>query len=432
MRKCFGALRRSTQVAIFFLLGSALLAGAAQAQGLTLSMQVGAALPVVVADNSPDDAAADLGVVAYLGPVGGFQVSVISGVSKPVTGTAAQPEMDLFASVLGGPNQLFTIKLTDTDFPGAFNGIGNLTSAIGGNQKGTTTTFQTYLDSSNTPFGISGPTVCTTGAQPATGTPFTSNAVSACPVNGLFSMTLVAAAVLGGSDELTFDYNVTYDVPQCGAIGDYVWHDLNHDGLQDPNEPGINGVTLLLKKNGTTLATTVTAPHMGKNGYYLFQGVCAGDYTVEVDASTVPAGFTPTTKDAGADDTIDNDSDGGPVFVTQPLDTTINLTIDFGFETQCTGTIGDFVWHDLNHDGIQDPGEPGIDGISVHLVEGNQTTVTGPNGYYQFGGLCAGTYTVEILVPPVGMTAQPGPPGPRHRRQQHEPDVHDPGRRQRV
>src|SRR6185503_15023510 len=102
-----------------------------------------------------------------------------------------------------------------------------------------------------------------------------------------------------------------------------------------------------------------------------------------------------------------NDSDGGPVFVTQPTDTTTNLTIDFGFETPCTGTIGDFVWQDLNQNGIQDAGEPGIDGVTVRLVEGNQTTVTGPNGYYQFGGLCAGTYTVEIVTPPAGM--QPSP-----------------------
>jgi hypothetical protein len=31
--------------------------------------------------------------------------------------------------------------------------------------------------------------------------------------------------------------------------------------------------------------------------------------------------------------------------------------------TSCTGAIGDFVWNDLNHDGIQDSGEPGIPNI---------------------------------------------------------------------
>ncbi|MBK7608862.1 MAG: hypothetical protein IPI18_17550 [Saprospiraceae bacterium] len=32
--------------------------------------------------------------------------------------------------------------------------------------------------------------------------------------------------------------------------------------------------------------------------------------------------------------------------------------------------IGNFVWHDLNANGIQDPGEPGISGVSVSLSGG--------------------------------------------------------------
>ena len=120
----------------------------------------------------------------------------------------------------------------------------------------------------------------------------------------------------------------------------------------------------------------------------------------------MPAGYVATLKDVGNDAT-DNDSDGNPVVVVLPMDGDSDQTIDFGFNSPCTGRIGDFVWNDLNRDGVQDPGEPGIAGIQVRLVEGNQLTTTDGNGFYQFTGLCAGTYHVEVVTPPAGLTPSP-------------------------
>jgi hypothetical protein len=37
----------------------------------------------------------------------------------------------------------------------------------------------------------------------------------------------------------------------------------------------------------------------------------------------------------------------------------------------CTGQIGDFVWFDANRNGIQDLGEPGINGVRVVLTDAN-------------------------------------------------------------
>jgi hypothetical protein len=36
---------------------------------------------------------------------------------------------------------------------------------------------------------------------------------------------------------------------------------------------------------------------------------------------------------------------------------------------KCFGTIGDFVWNDLNSNGIQDTGEPGLNGVTVNLYD---------------------------------------------------------------
>ena len=205
------------------------------------------------------------------------------------------------------------------------------------------------------------------------------------------------------AENVTSSINVQMKITAIcsGSIGDVVWHDQNHNGKQDPGEPGINGVTVRLLDPNTNavLATTVTAPSGLIGGTYQFTGLCAGDYKVVVDETTLPAGFTPTDSSAPGTDST-NDSNGSPALVTLALNNSSDQTIDFGYETPCTGSIGNFLWHDTNRNGIQDPGEPGIDGVTVKLKDsdGNQiaVTTTGPNGFYQFTGLCAGSYTVEV------------------------------------
>ena len=63
--------------------------------------------------------------------------------------------------------------------------------------------------------------------------------------------------------------------------------------------------------------------------------------------------------------------------------------------------FGNFVWEDLNYNGIQDPGEPGIDGVTVRLLDQNgnllTSTTTANGGYYSFPGLLPGKYMVAIV-----------------------------------
>jgi hypothetical protein len=68
------------------------------------------------------------------------------------------------------------------------------------------------------------------------------------------------------------------------------------------------------------------------------------------------------------------------------------------------GSIGDFVWWDIDKDGNQDGGsEPGIGGVTVFLYDNANgtgaaiaTTTTLASGYYVFPGLGTGTYSVKI------------------------------------
>ncbi len=100
------------------------------------------------------------------------------------------------------------------------------------------------------------------------------------------------------------------------SIGDFVWWDVNRNGLQDAGEDPIEGVVVvLLDSNGNEIATTTT----DGLGYYFFESLKPNtDYTV-VFTKPVDAEFT--TQNAG-DDTLDSDPDPatGEIAVTTPSD----------------------------------------------------------------------------------------------------------------
>ena len=68
----------------------------------------------------------------------------------------------------------------------------------------------------------------------------------------------------------------------------------------------------------------------------------------------------------------------------------------------CLADIGDFVWVDENADGIQNSGEPGIEGVTVSLYNSSDvlitSTTTDANGAYLFSSIGAGTYYIIFDV----------------------------------
>ncbi|VTS33643.1 Serine-aspartate repeat-containing protein D precursor [Streptococcus pseudoporcinus] len=109
------------------------------------------------------------------------------------------------------------------------------------------------------------------------------------------------------------------EVAKVHTIGDTVWEDTNHNGIQDPGEPGISGVTVTLTNPDGSTKTTST----DSNGHYGFTDLVDGDYTVTFET---PKGDKPTVANTG-DDT--KDSDGQVVKVTVAGND--NPTIDSGF-----------------------------------------------------------------------------------------------------
>ncbi|HDC3863086.1 TPA: fibrinogen-binding adhesin SdrG C-terminal domain-containing protein, partial [Staphylococcus aureus] len=171
-------------------------------------------------------------------------------------------------------------------------------------------------------------------------------------------------------------------------LGDYVWEDTNKDGKQDANEKGIKGVYVILKdSNGKELDRTTT----DENGKYQFTGLGNGTYSVEF---STPAGYTPTTANAGTDDAVDSDG----LTTTGVIKDADNMTLDSGFYKTPKYSLGDYVWYDSNKDGKQDSTEKGIKDVKVTLLnekgEVIGTTKTDENGKYRFDNLDSGKYKV--------------------------------------
>jgi len=215
----------------------------------------------------------------------------------------------------------------------------------------------------------------------------------------------VSAPISGGTLGLRGATAKFYNVadPATGSIGDFVWNDLNGNGVQDAGEPGLPGLTVTL--GGAASGTTVT----DANGGYQFNGLAAGSYTVTVGT---PGGYTASPSNQGGDP--DKDSNGSPASVTLATNSSVDNSVDFGFvpiPPPPSGQIGDYVWEDENGNGIQDASEPGLAGLTVTLTGPvNAVTTTDGNGGYLFSGLPAGSYTVCVATP-FGFTASPSNQG---------------------
>jgi hypothetical protein len=227
----------------------------------------------------------------------------------------------------------------------------------------------------------------------------TGKGTTATDSNASPSGTTPGALPSGGSD-LTVDFGYYKNV----TVGDFVWNDSNANGVQDSGEAGLNGVTLTLTgTNGAGVSVTDHATTSG-NGAYLFSEA-PGTYTVTVDASNFSgsgalAGYTVTPTLVGSNRAIDSNASPSGTSPGTLSGGASDLTVDFGYFKNVT--VGDFVWNDLNGNGVQDSGEPGIQGVTLTLTGTNglgqsvtDHATTGASGQYLFTE-APGTYTVTV------------------------------------
>jgi protocatechuate 3,4-dioxygenase beta subunit len=234
---------------------------------------------------------------------------------------------------------------------------------------------------------------------------------------GVYTYQVIVYTLATGCSDTSL---VTVTVEQClGSIGNRVWLDENKNGLQDPGETGVSGVTLSLYNNaGTIIATTIT----DGLGNYKFNNVPVNAGGINYQVSyTVPAQYVFTGNNMnGLGITDDNNSDPNTISgrtgdITLTSANPNIVYADAGLFYASPNRIGDFIWNDLNRNGIQDAGEPGIAGVTVSLYNSAglavRTTITDNNGYYKFDDVMPGTYTLG-LTQPVGYTVTLQDAGP--------------------
>ena len=218
-----------------------------------------------------------------------------------------------------------------------------------------------------------------------------------------------SAVLPSGSSDLTLDFGFYRPV----SVGDFVFEDVNHDGIQDAGDRPIQGVTLHLVNADETQAVdtagvAVADQSTSASGGYLFTNLPPGSYMVLVVTS--PTGFVPTLTERG---TSASDSSNGSVSSVVLPSGSSDLTLDFGFFKPVT--VGNFVFEDLNHDGVQDAGDAPIQGVVLHLTLSDGSVAfdvagvpvldqtTDSTGNYLFANLPAGSYKVSVVTPPAGM-----------------------------
>lgn len=186
--------------------------------------------------------------------------------------------------------------------------------------------------------------------------------------------------VLSGSPVDTVDFGYAFGA----TIGDRIWNDLDADGIDDA-EPGLGSVEVLLTGNGVSLSDTTDG-----NGAYSFTGLTPGEYTITINGTTVPVGA----------------NSGSQLTPTTAITTTLTVasgdlvdTVDYGYAT--TATIGDTIFDDLDGNGLEGVAEPGLDGVTVELVDSGNTVVDTDvtnAGVYEFAGVAPGAYTVRVVT----------------------------------
>jgi hypothetical protein len=195
------------------------------------------------------------------------------------------------------------------------------------------------------------------------------------------------------------DVTCTFVNRGYATLSGYKWHDLNADGLRDPDEPRLAGWEITVWQGSAMVASALTGDgHHWALGYYEFT-LPAGTYDVcEVLQPTWERSYPDPSGDGCHRTTLSVGE--------------IEERKDFG--NYQYATLSGYKWHDLYADGVWDHGEPALNGWMI-LATGPKRVATAetgfgewPDGYYAFS-LPPGDYTVGEICPADGSWRQSYP-----------------------
>jgi protocatechuate 3,4-dioxygenase beta subunit len=170
-----------------------------------------------------------------------------------------------------------------------------------------------------------------------------------------------------------------------------VYNDLVGNGIFDAYDPPLAGWTInVLNSGGSVVATTTSAG----DGTYSFTALPVQQYTIQ---EVTPPGWVIT------------EPTNPPGTYTLPGLSGIYTGLDFG-NFQLVSVSGN-VYNDLNGNGNQDPGDAGLKGWMVDVINSSGQVVasalTDPNGNYTIGSIGPGSYTLAEVVQSGWVQTQP-------------------------
>ena len=191
-----------------------------------------------------------------------------------------------------------------------------------------------------------------------------------------------------GNDHRT-ETDVNFGYIANNSINGTIYRDGDRDGRKGGTEGRYSGVTVqLLDASGNVVATTTT----DKDGKYSFEHLPDGTYSVTVVKDGALA-------DADQTGDPDNKLDNASQPITLDEDNPTKGDVDFGYVPN--NTITGTVYRDDNRDKTIDGDEPGLERVSVQLLDEHgdvvQTLDTAADGTYAFQHLPDGTYTVKVV-----------------------------------
>ncbi len=219
------------------------------------------------------------------------------------------------------------------------------------------------------------------------------------------------------------DMTIDFGFVPLVSIGSTLFYDNNDNGLQDANEDGVSDIVVELYDAQNTFISTTTTDD---DGNYCFADLAPGEYQVVVPEPPADAPISSTSTDT-EDNQEDGDDNGtqtssgerviSPLIMLTPSEEPIgetepggtkdddadahgDMTVDFGFVP--LASLCHTVWSDTDRDGIQDVGEVGIPGVTVHLLDADgvlvQSAVSDSSGCALFESLLPSIYIIETAV----------------------------------
>ncbi len=184
--------------------------------------------------------------------------------------------------------------------------------------------------------------------------------------NATFKVITVNAAIIN------LNFTNTRDIKF--NISGFKINDSNGDGVWNPGEEGLHGWNITLE-NATAQMNTLT----DANGFFNFSNLIPGNYTLREEDR---AGWVHTNMSSK------------PITIVNEDLFKLNFT-----NKLLTLNISGFKINDTDRDGFWDPGEKGIQGWNITLLNGTtnafiESTLTDASGFYQFNDLLPGEYNV--------------------------------------